>query len=475
MKIKKISKCVWEIPKHGDMRVPGRIYASEKLMQHIKNDKCIEQVINVAHLPGIQKYSLAMPDIHWGYGFPIGGVAAMDLHEGVISPGGIGFDINCGVRLMTTPLHKKDVQSKIKELVTLLFQNIPCGVGREQSYKLTHKELSRIAEEGARWTIKQGFGKKEDIEFIEENGCLPMADPSHISERAYERGKSQLGTLGSGNHFLEVGNITEIYREKEAEVLGLFLGQVTVMIHSGSRGFGHQTCTDYLRVMQKALHKYKINIPDKQLACAPLSSPEAQAYLGAMSASANYAWANRQLMMHRTREVIEKIFSIPYDEMHLIFDVCHNIAKFEEYEIDGKLKKLCVHRKGATRAFAPHHPKTPKPYQEIGQPVLVPGDMGRYSFILVGTHKAMQETFGSSCHGAGRELSRTQSRKKFQKHDLHKEMEEQGVFVMSQGRRTMAEEMPFAYKDVSDVVNSMDEEGITLKVAKIKPLGCIKG
>ena len=473
--LNKISQNVWEIPKQGKMLVPGRIIANETLIRHILHDKCLEQVVNVAHLPGIQKYSLAMPDIHWGYGFPIGGVAAMDIKEGVISPGGIGFDVNCGIRLMSTPLTNDEVKPKIRDLVARLFQIIPCGVGSRGALKITNSDLKKILQKGSQWMVSQGHGVKQDIDHTEELGCLENADPDLISPHAQERGKVQLGSLGSGNHFLEIGVVTEIYRPHVAEAFGLFKDQVTVMIHSGSRGLGHQTCTDFLQVMQKALQKYQIHVPDRQLACAPIQSQEGQDYLGAMAASANFAWANRQMMMHRTREVFEKMFGIPYQEMTLLFDVCHNIAKFEEYEMDGKMKKLVVHRKGATRAFAPHHPKTPQAYQETGQPVIVPGDMGRYSFVLVGTEKAMKETFGSSCHGAGRMMSRTQATRQAQGRSLHRELEDQGVYVMSQGKRTIAEEMPDAYKDVASVVDSMDETGITLKVAKIQPIGCMKG
>ncbi len=382
---------------------------------------------------------------------------------------------NCGVRLLTTPLIQSDVQDKIKDLVVQLFKNIPSGVGSRGFHRFSKEELKKITKKGARWAIEHGFGVQEDLAHIEEEGCLESAAPELLSDHALERGKDQLGTLGSGNHFLEIGVVQDIYRPHIAEAFGLFKDQITIMIHSGSRGLGHQVCTDYLHTMQKALQKYKISVPDRQLACAPISSQEGQDYLGSMAAAANFAWANRQLMMHRARDVMQRLFGISFEEMVLLFDVCHNIAKFEEYEIDGQMKKLCVHRKGATRAFAPHHPKTPKAYQETGQPVIVPGDMGRYSFVLVGTEKAMHETFGSSCHGAGRMMSRTQALREARGRALYRELEDQGVYVMSKGQRTLAEEMPAAYKDVASVVDSMDAEGITLKVAKIKPIGCIKG
>ena len=470
-----ISECIWEIKKSGVMRVPGRIFASKKLIDDIRKDKCLEQVMNVATLPGIQKYSIAMPDIHWGYGFPIGGVAAMDVESGVISPGGIGFDLNCGVRLLKTPLTLSDIKNKIKELVALLFQNIPCGVGAGGVTQCSQKDLQHIVNKGAKWAIENSFGLPRDIDHIEEKGCLPNASLEFISDRAIKRGLPQLGSLGSGNHFLEVGVVDEIYNEKVANVFDLHKNQITVMIHSGSRGFGHQICTDFLETMQIAVKKYDIKVADRQLACAPISSEEAQQYLVSMAAAANFAWTNRQVMMHRVREVFEKLFGVQQESMHLLYDLCHNIAKFETYEVNGVKKKLCVHRKGATRAFGPHHPDTPASFQEVGQPVIVPGDMGRYSFVLVGSEKAMQESFGSSCHGAGRNLSRREAVRQAKGRAINRELEDQGIYVISRGRHTLAEEMPQAYKDVTSVVDAMDVEGITHKVARLKPLGCIKG
>ncbi|MBI2027744.1 MAG: RtcB family protein [Deltaproteobacteria bacterium] len=457
------------------MLVPGRIFASAKLIHDIRKDKSLEQVMNVATLPGIQKYSIAMPDIHWGYGFPIGGVAAMDVETGVISPGGIGFDINCGIRLLKTPLTVDKVKNKMKEIVAVLFNNIPCGVGSEGVAKCSTKDLQNIVKKGAAWAIENSYGLPSDIDHIEENGCLTQASLEFVSDRAIKRGALQLGSLGSGNHFLEVGVIDKIYNSKVAEAFGLFQNQITIMIHSGSRGFGHQICTDFLDKMQTALKKYEIYVPDRQLACTPLASDEAHEYLSSMAAAANFAWTNRQVMMHKTREVFESVLGVSQHEMQLLYDVCHNIAKFETYEIDGVQKKLCVHRKGATRAFGPNVQETPEKYRHVGQPVIVPGDMGRSSFVLVGTEKAMNQSFGSSCHGAGRQLSRREAVKQAKGRAIYRELEDKGVYVLSKGRHTLAEEMPQAYKDVETVVDSMDIEGLTYKVARIRPLGCIKG
>ncbi len=479
VKIEQIDEVTWVIPPVRGMRVPGKIYASRKMMESIiKEDESIQQVMNVATLPGIQKYSIAMPDIHWGYGFPIGGVAATDVEDGVISPGGVGYDINCGVRLARTNLTYESVQSRLEKLIQTLFQNVPTGVGAHGALrKLSRQEIKRVLRDGAAWAVEYGYGRPEDLERTEEQGRLQSADPDAVSQRAIERGQDQVGTLGSGNHFLEVQVVQEVYDQAAAQALGLFQGQIVVMIHCGSRGLGHQVCEDYLRVLADATRTYGIVLPDKQLACAPIQSREGRRYLGAMAAAANFAWANRQVIMGLARKSFMDALGISEKELgfRLVYDVCHNIAKVEEHRIDGTVKKVCVHRKGATRAFPPGHPLTPAVYRAVGQPVLVPGDMGRYSFVAVGTERAMEETFGSTCHGAGRVKSRHQALKEGKGKDLIGEMRKQGVIVQARGRRTVAEEMPYAYKDVSEVVDVMHKAGISKKVVRLKPVGVIKG
>lgn len=477
--LNKVTDYLWEVPKQGNMLVPGRIYTTKKMLEGtLQNDEAIKQVVNVAHLPGIQKYSLAMPDIHWGYGFPIGGVAATDINEGVISPGGVGYDINCGVRLAGTSLNFDEVKPKIDKLIENLFKDIPTGVGAGGAIrKLFPKEIKQILVKGSQWAVEQGFGDERDIEFTEENGKLTDAEPDVVSSRAIERGQDQAGTLGSGNHFLEIDIVDEIYDDNAAEVFGLFKGQMVVLIHTGSRGLGYQVCDDYLKVLVKAEKKYNFNLPDKQLACAPIQSQEGKDYLGAMRGAANFAWNNRQIIMHLAKKSLLKTFNISKAELNfnLIYDVCHNIAKIEKHKIDGEMKEVCVHRKGATRAFPPGSDLIPAKYRKIGQPVLIPGDMGRYSFISVGNLRAMEETFGSSCHGAGRIQSRTKALKMGKGKNLIDELRRQGITIQAKGYKTIAEEMPYAYKDVSDVVDIMHYAGISTKVAKIKPIGVIKG
>jgi tRNA-splicing ligase RtcB len=477
-KLKRIDETKIEISKSykDGMRVNGIIYVDELLEKALETE-AIEQVANVATLPGIINSSLAMPDIHTGYGFSIGGVAAFDLEEGIVSPGGVGYDINCGVRLLRSSLKKKNIIHQMKDLIALLSTEIPSGVGSKGKIRLTFDDEKKLLTKGARWAIENGYGEASDIAKTESGGCIDGVDPGIISKKAYERGRSQQGTLGSGNHFLEIQYVDEIYDEQAANVLGLFEEQVTVMIHTGSRGFGHQVCTDFLEIMERASHKYKINLPDKELACAPYKSSEAQDYLSAMKAAANYAWANRQCIMHWTCEAFAKFLkTTPKDlGMELIYDIAHNIAKLEEHTVNGKKKKLIVHRKGATRAFPPGHPELPDIYKNIGQPVLIPGDMGRSSFVLLGTEKAMEETFGSTCHGAGRILSRHQAIKKARGRTIWKEMEEKGIIVRSAGRETLAEEMSEAYKDISSVVDVVTRAGISKKVARLKPIGVIKG
>ncbi len=479
--VKKIDECRWEIPKGArpGMRVPGLIFADEALMKNILKDKSLEQVANVATLPGIVKASMAMPDIHWGYGFAVGGVAATDPEAGgVISPGGVGFDKNCGVRLVRTNLVEEEVRPVLRQLVAQLFRDIPCGVGAAGDIKFTEQQERRILTEGAQWIVRQGYGTPQDIEHTEARGCLEAADPDAVSKRAYERGKGQVGTLGSGNHFLEVQVVDQVFDPQLTEQLfGLREGSVTMMIHSGSRGFGYQVCDDYLEVTAKACAKYGISVPDRQLACTPVNSPEGQAYLGAMRSAANYAWANRQLLMHRAREVFERIFnrSWPKLGMSLIYDVCHNIAKMETYEIDGKKKTLCVHRKGATRAFPPGHPELPEVYRPYGQPVVIPGDMGRNSYLLLGCDGSMTQSFGSTCHGAGRVMSRTAAVRAAKGRSIRQELEAKGIIAMGRGRNALEEEQPAAYKDVNDVVRVVESAGISRRVCRMRPIGVIKG
>jgi tRNA-splicing ligase RtcB len=478
-KLEKIDEYRWRISKSHKpgMRVPGIIYADQKLLVNIRLDKAPEQVANAATLPGIVKYSLAMPDIHWGYGLPIGGVVATDPEsDGVVTPGGIGFDINCGVRMMRTNLTLEELQPKLQDLVTALFANVPAGVGSSGRIRVSPQEEEKLLARGARWAVENGYGRREDLEYTEEKGELKTADPSKVSVRAYERGKKQSGTLGSGNHFLEIQVIDAVYDEKAAAVFGLHKGQVTVMIHSGSRGFGYQICDDYSRGMLRCLEKYNISVPDRQLACAPLTSAEGKAYIGAMGCAANYAWSNRQCLMHLTRQIFEKVFSRNESDMglDLVYDVAHNIGKFEKYTINGKHKTLFIHRKGATRSFGPGSPEIPQAYREIGQPVIIPGDMGRNSYLLVGTSKA-EETFFSTCHGAGRMLSRKAAIAACRGRPIAKELAEKGIMVKATGHSTLAEEAPEAYKDVNDVVDVVHMAGISKKVCRMRPLGVIKG
>lgn len=477
MELKKIDEYRWELPKTGAMRVPGRIYTSSAMMESAQEREPLKQVANVATLPGILKASLAMPDIHWGYGFPIGGVAAFDWDSGIISPGGVGYDINCGVRLATTSLMEKDVQPKLEKLVNALYRNIPSGVGSTGSIKLSIPEEKRVLRKGSRWAVEQNFGYDTDIEHTEDGGCMPDAAPDAVSKRALERGLKQLGTLGSGNHFIEVGVVEKVYDPEAAEILGLFEAQVTLMLHSGSRGLGYQVCDDFLRLMARQIKNLDFDLPDRQLACTGIRSKEGMDYFSAMSCAANYAWANRQILLHRSREVFMNVFGIgPRDlSMNLVYDVCHNIAKREEHTIDGKSQWVCVHRKGATRSFPPGHPALIDEFRDIGQPVIIPGDMGTASYVLLGTEKAMEETFGSTCHGAGRVMSRSAAKRSSKGRSIHRELEDKGILVRWTGRSTMAEEMPEAYKDISQVVEIVHGAGISKKVAKLRPLAVVKG
>jgi len=477
IKIKKIDEWRYLIPQTGAMKVPGLIFSSPELMPDIKGDQSLLQVANVATLPGIVRHSLAMPDIHWGYGFPIGGVAAFSMENGIVSPGGVGYDINCGVRLVTTALMAREIRPRIKELISELFKAIPTGVGSRGRIRLSRKEASEVALKGASWAVSKGLGTREDLERTEDRGAMSGADPEAVSERAYKRGHDELGTLGSGNHFLEVQEVQEIYDRRVAQVFNLFEGQLTVLIHTGSRGFGHQICDDFLKAMGPQVSKWGIELPDRQLACAPLKSELAKRYLSAMACAANYAWANRQIIMHWTKEVFERALGIsPADHrMGLLYDVCHNIAKVETHLVEGREMTLCVHRKGATRSLPPGHPNVPERYRTVGQPVLIPGDMGTCSYVLAGAHGAMEETFGSTCHGAGRLLSRKKAIEATKGRAIYRELEDRGIFVQSRGRTTLREEVSEAYKDVSLVVEAVHMAGLATKVAKMRPLGVIKG
>ena len=478
--VNKIDDYRWEIPtsyKKG-MSVPGLIYASETMLGHIWEEQVFQQVANVAFLPGIVDHSLAMPDIHWGYGFPIGGVAATRIEDGVVSPGGVGFDINCGVRLLRTNLTEEEVRPKIEKLIAELFVNIPSGLGSTGKIRVSEKELDRVLIKGSRWAVEQGYGDADDLVVTEESGCMKRANPDKVSSKAKKRGVPQLGTLGSGNHFLEIEVVDEIYDRDAAEVMGISdVGQVLVLIHTGSRGFGHEVCSDYVRLLGEAVRRYGINLPDRQLACAPVKSPEGQDYLAAMSCAANYAWTNRQCIAHWTRESFGKVFGKSPRELGLeqIYDVAHNIAKIEEYTIDGKKQPLCVHRKGATRAFPAGHPDVPAIYRDIGQPVLIPGDMGRCSYVALGTEIAMKESFGSTCQGAGRVQSRSAAKRSLRGTDVARALAARGILVKTGSMGSLAEEASEAYKDVNEVVEVTHRAGISRKVARAVPIGVIKG
>ncbi len=479
-KLNKIDDYRWEIPQSykSGMLVPGLIYADEALLAHIQEEQALEQVANVAFLPGIVGHSLAMPDIHWGYGFPIGGVAATRVKDGVISPGGVGFDINCGVRLLRTNLTAEEVRPKIKELVDDLFTNVPSGLGSEGKIRVSEREMGKILLQGAKWAVERGYGEAADLEVTEETGCMKGADPQRVSAKAKKRGTPQSGTLGSGNHFLEVQAVEEIYDSKAARTMGIEeVGEVLLLIHTGSRGLGHQVCEDYVRIMGEAVRKYGISLPDRQLACAPFQSEEGQAYFAAMACAANYAWANRQCITHWVRESFIKVLGRSRRElgMELVYDVTHNIAKLEEHLVKGERLRLCVHRKGATRAFPAEHPDVPAIYKGIGQPVLIPGDMGRCSYISLGTERAMKETFGSTCHGAGRVQSRSAARRSLRDVDIARALAARGIIVKSGNMASLAEEASEAYKDVTEVVEVTHRAGISRKVAKATPMGVVKG
>ncbi|MBI4161679.1 MAG: RtcB family protein [Acidobacteria bacterium] len=476
--VRQVDPYRWEVAASGGMRVPGLVFADAKMMATLRQDQSLRQVENVAHLPGILRRSFAMPDIHWGYGFPIGGVAAFDEETGVVSPGGVGYDINCGVRLLRTEIRREEIRDRRRDLVAALFHHIPTGVGsRRRDLRLEAAEVKAVLDRGAGWAVGRGFGRRTDPDFIEEGGRIPGADPEAVSPRALERGRSQLGTLGSGNHFVEVGYVAEVYDEAVAGELGLRPDHVTVIIHTGSRGLGYQVCDDFLRIMVDAAARHGIDLPDRQLCCAPLRSDEGRRYLRAMAAAANFAFANRQVITHWVRQTFEQVLGRPAERLGLevVYDVCHNMAKWETHRIDGRERRVCVHRKGATRAFPPGHPDIPEAYRRCGQPVLIPGDMGRYSYVLVGTEQAFQETFGSTCHGAGRMMSRAQAKRIARGRPILRELEDRGITVRSDGPATLQEEISEAYKDVADVVEVVHRAGISRKVAKLVPVGVIKG
>ena len=470
----------WEIPasyKPG-MRVPGLIYADANLIKQIESDQAVEQVANAATLPGVVSQAIAMPDIHWGYGFPIGGVAAMRLDEGVVSPGAVGYDINCGVRLLATHLSDDDIRPSLGPLTERLFRNVPSGVGAHGRLRLTAGEMPEVLRGGAAWAVRRGHGRAGDLRRIESEGTIPGADADQVSQKAVSRGLDQLGTLGSGNHFLEIQRVEEIRDPETARVFGLHhVGQVTILMHCGSRGLGHQVCDDYLAAAASALPRYGIVLPDRQLACVPIASPEGKAYLGAMAAAANFAFANRQVITHWVRETFEQILRQSAESMGLdiVYDVAHNMAKIEEHTVDGAAMKLCVHRKGATRGFPAGHPDLPPEYRHVGHPVLVPGDMGRYSYVLVGTPVAMAEAFGSTPHGAGRMRSRGEAKRLLRGVDLVDVLAKRGILVRAASRDLLAEEASEAYKDVAEVVRASDGAGLTRTVARLQPLAVVKG
>jgi len=476
--IKRLDKYLYEIPTshRDDMRVSARIYADEELLQATLSDRSLEQLVNTTTLPGVVKYTLAMPDIHQGYGFPIGGVAATKPPDGVISPGGIGYDINCGVRVLASNIEREELAPYVEDLLLTMYRLVPTGLGKG-GIKISKGEFNKVLERGAAWAVGQGYGTRQDLERTEEQGCLAGADAARVSQRAKDRGHKQLGSLGSGNHFLEIDEIVEVFDQEVAEVFGLQQGCIAIQIHCGSRGLGHQVCSDYVKLLQKAVRKYGIQLPDRELVCAPFDSREGQDYFAAMAASANFAWTNRHVIAHWVRRAFEEVLTgkIRSWELTQVYDVAHNIGKVEQYTIDGKRHKLVIHRKGATRAFGPSSKELPKVYQGLGQPVLVPGSMGTTSYILVGTDEALDLTFGSSCHGAGRTMSRTKAKKTIWGEDLQRELKEQGIAVKAGSMAGLAEEAPAAYKDVERVVNVVAGAGIAHKVARLDPIGVIKG
>lgn len=472
---KDVGPAMWEIPKEGEMRVPARVVAIKELLPALQQDRSLKQLCNVATLPGIRGAALVMPDAHEGYGFPIGGVAATSYPDGCISPGGIGYDINCGVRLISVPLSHSDIKNKLKDLAEEMYRQVPTGLGKGSPIHLNAGQMNKVLTQGAKWAVEQKMGLPGDLHRIESGGCLKEADPSEVSDKAKDRGKHQIGSIGSGNHFAEIDTVHEIFDEKIAKLFGLHQDQVVVLIHTGSRGLGHQTATEYIRTMISVMPDYKIDLPDRELACVPFSSPEGQSYFKAMCAAANFAWCNRQVITWEMRKVFENLFNIDPVDIHVVYDVAHNIAKIETYEINGTPEKLIVHRKGATRAFGPGREELPEEFSESGQPVLIPGSMGTSSFVLAGQKGTDTLSFGSCCHGAGRRLSRTAAKKQVNAPGLIRELESKGIFVRAGSYRGVAEEAPIAYKDVDMVVESVQVAGLAKRVARLKPCAVIKG
>lgn len=474
-----INELEWEIPVsyRDDMRVPVRIIASRELIKDINKDKSLEQAVNTACLPGLVGRVVVMPDMHQGYGFPIGGVAATRYPEGIISPGAIGYDINCGVRLLSTGLALEEAQPYLDELATAVNQLCPSGVGQGGHLNLSRAEVESVCRDGAKWALKEGYAEQEDLERTEESGRLEGADPMEVSQRALDRGRDQVGTLGSGNHFIEIDQVEKIFHPEAAQAMGIQEGNLVLQIHCGSRGFGHQVCTDYVKDFQSAVHRYGIDLPDRELVCAPMDSPEGESYLAAMRCAANYAFANRQVLTHYARRAFEKVLAGKVEDWHLrqVYDVAHNMGKIETHRVDGEEMQVCVHRKGATRAFGPGAEDLPEVYRDLGQPVLVPGSMGTSSWVMLGTAESMERSFGSSCHGAGRTMSRTQAKKEVWGEDLRDELEQRGIAVRAGSMAGLAEEAPLAYKDVHEVVDTVADSGIAKKVAMLKPLAVIKG
>jgi tRNA-splicing ligase RtcB len=476
---RRVSPVVWEIPAsyRQDMRVPVRIFASEALLEDALGDKSVDQAVNAATLPGLVGHVVVMPDVHQGYGFPIGGVAATRLPDGVISPGGIGYDINCGVRLMATRITRQEAEPHLQDLASALYNNCPSGVGVKGSVPLSEKELDRVCREGASWALKNGYAQPEDLPRTEEAGRIEAADPTCVSRRAKERGRPQLGTLGGGNHFIEVDIVEDVFHPEAARAMGLVEGTLALQIHCGSRGLGHQVCSDYVKELQAAVQRYGIRLPDRELVCAPLDSPEGRRYLAAMACAANYAFANRQVLAHHARRSFEQVLAGHVKEWDLrqVYDIAHNIGKIEEHVVDGERMRLCVHRKGATRAFGPGFAGLPEEYRNLGQPVLVPGSMGTASWVLLGTEDSMAQSFGSTCHGAGRVMSRHQAKQSVRGDQLRRELEQQGVTIRTGSLSGLAEEAPEAYKKVDDVVEVVVQAGIAKKVARLRPVVVIKG
>ncbi len=476
----RVDKYVWEVPKsyRPDMKVPARIYSSDRLLEMAFRDKTMEQLVNTAAMPGVVKRVLVMPDAHQGYGPPIGGVVPTRYPDGAISPGAVGYDINCGVRLMATRLEAEEVKAAVEDLISALYRNIPSGVGKGGgARKVSAREMDEVLVKGAAWAVKAGYGRPEDLDRLEERGAMDGADPAAVSPRAKQRGGPQLGTLGSGNHFIEIQEVEAIFDQEVANAFGLFEGQLVLSIHSGSRGLGHQVCDDYVKGLQAAVHKYDIRLPDRQLVCAPLSSPEGKRYFGAMASAANYAWANRQCMAHLARLAFEEVLAgrVRNFDLYTVYDVAHNIAKIEEHVVDGQKIRLCIHRKGATRAFGPGHPAVTAVYRQVGQPVLVPGDMGTASYVLVGTASAMEESFGTTCHGAGRTMSRAAAKRQIHGESLRQELEASGIRVRAGSMAGLAEEAPDAYKDIDAVIEVVHGAGLASKVARLRPLAVMKG